>query len=522
MNALTPTPRHSHTLASDLPDDVVLSCRGVSKKFCRNLRRSMWYGMQDLAMNLLGIRPKQDLGLPSDLSASARRATAEALAKEGPETLDLGPETVEAMRTESNVQGPRSKGSPPEPDVASPADGLRKAEFWALRDVSFDLRKGEALGIIGDNGSGKTTLLRLITGIFPPDAGAIAVRGRVGALISLGAGFHPHLTGRENVYLNGAILAMTQAEIDAKFDDIAAFAEIGAFLDAPVTTYSSGMRVRLGFAIAIHTDPELLLVDEILAVGDASFQTKCMERMDEIRNSEKAVVLVTHSLYRIESLCDRALWLEHGRIRMAGEARQVVGEYLSLQQTKKMEDARERRAETVHDLESAREDWVSIEKVEILDRNGVARDEFPFGESLTVRATYCAKRPLRLPVFAMRIVCQGQGILEISMMVDGYGPDHIEGRGVVECALGEIPLIPKVYDLFFQCRNANAGVYVSPWRAVLTFRITDQDLDRVPLAGPMALSCMHIGHFYWPRTWRFFKDGQLVSTVESRMAAKTP
>ena len=190
---------------------------------------------------------------------------------------------------------------------------LRKNEFWALQDINFELKRGETLGLIGQNGCGKTTLLRLINGIFPPDKGRIEINGRIGALIAVGAGFHPHMTGRENIYLNGIILGMTKKEIDKKFDEIIDFAEIGDFIDSPVCTYSSGMNVRLGFAIAIHTNPELLLIDEILAVGDMGFTIKCLNKIDKII-SNSAVVFVSHNMQFISRICSEVIVLGKGEV----------------------------------------------------------------------------------------------------------------------------------------------------------------------------------------------------------------
>ncbi len=212
--------------------EVLLRVDGVSKKFCKHLKRSMVYGLSDLARNLIGLRP--------DYSR------------------------------------------------------LRKEEFWATRGVSFELREGDRLGIIGANGSGKSTLLRMIAGIYAPDEGNITVRGQVGSLIALGVGFHPHMTGRENIYLNGSIIGMRRDEIDAKFASIVEFADIGDFLEAPVAAYSSGMKVRLGFAIAIHADPDLLVIDEVMSVGDAGFRHKANRHMQTYRQKAKAILFVSH------------------------------------------------------------------------------------------------------------------------------------------------------------------------------------------------------------------------------------
>lgn len=237
--------------------DVVLRVENLHKKFCRTLKHSMFYGVIDSVRSMLGIH----------------YAT----------------------------------------------DQLRKHEFWALKDICFELHKGETLGIIGANGSGKSTLLRLITGIYPPDSGRIAFKGRIGALIAVGAGFHPHMTGSENIYLNGTILGMTRREINDRLDEIIDFADIGDFLEAPVSTYSSGMRVRLGFAIAIHSEPDILLIDEILAVGDVGFQLKCFDKIGELRKSGVATLLVSHNLQHISMFCRRVLLLDQGRVEYCGD-----------------------------------------------------------------------------------------------------------------------------------------------------------------------------------------------------------
>jgi len=246
-------------------NEVVVSVKNVSKKFCKNLRRSMAYGIADLSRNLLNLK----------------HSTSE----------------------------------------------LRKDEFWALNDINFELKRGESIGLIGANGSGKTTLLRLIAGILPPDSGEIFVKGRIGALIAIGAGFHPHMTGRENIFLNGTILGMTRKEINSKFQNIIDFAEIGDFLDAPVSTYSSGMRVRLGFSIAIHTEPDILLIDEILAVGDSHFRTKCYQRLSELIEKSVVFILVSHNPEAILATCQKAIYLSNGNVKGLGDVGSVMRIY---------------------------------------------------------------------------------------------------------------------------------------------------------------------------------------------------
>lgn len=213
---------------------------------------------------------------------------------------------------------------------AKEATGLAKAEeFWALRDVSLDIHKGEIVGIIGSNGAGKSTLLKILTGITPPTEGEIRMKGRVASLLEVGTGFHPELTGRENIFLNGAILGMTKNEIASKFDEIVAFAGIEKFLDTPVKRYSSGMYVRLAFSVAAHMEPDILLVDEVLAVGDAEFQKKCLGKMEEVtKTAGRTILFVSHSMRAIQKLCTRCILLEKGGIKMIGDTASVIKEYL--------------------------------------------------------------------------------------------------------------------------------------------------------------------------------------------------
>lgn len=204
-----------------------------------------------------------------------------------------------------------------------------RTELWSLQEVSFDVGEGEALGIVGPNGAGKSTILKILTGITVPTTGTVRTRGRVAALLEVGTGFHPELTGRENVYLNGAILGMSRRDIRRRFDEIVEFAGLERFLDTPVKRYSSGMYLRLAFAVAAHLEPDILIVDEILAVGDAEFQRKCLGRIQEVERQGRTVVFVSHDLDTLSRLCSRALWLEDGRVRDAGPTREVVRGYLA-------------------------------------------------------------------------------------------------------------------------------------------------------------------------------------------------
>jgi lipopolysaccharide transport system ATP-binding protein len=210
---------------------------------------------------------------------------------------------------------------------APPADDPTHEEFWALKDVSFDIKQGDRVGIIGRNGAGKSTLLKILSRITEPTSGRISIKGRVASLLEVGTGFHPELTGRENIFLNGAILGMSKAEIKRKFDEIVAFAEVERFLDTPVKRYSSGMYVRLAFAVAAHLEPEILIVDEVLAVGDAQFQKKCIGKMEEVGNEGRTVIFVSHSMPTVTSLCSRAILLESGRVVKDGPTSEVVMHY---------------------------------------------------------------------------------------------------------------------------------------------------------------------------------------------------
>lgn len=204
---------------------------------------------------------------------------------------------------------------------------VRNASFWALRNVSFDVQKGEVFGIIGQNGAGKSTLLKLVSRVLRPTEGRVCVSGRVVPLLELGAGFHPELTGRENIFLNGAMLGFNRHEMERKFQRIVEFSELHEFIEAPLRTYSSGMWARLGFAVAIDAEPDVLILDEILSVGDEAFQRKCIARIDEFRQKQVTILLVSHNTSQVEAMCQRAAWLDHGQVRAVGEAAAVVRAY---------------------------------------------------------------------------------------------------------------------------------------------------------------------------------------------------
>jgi len=232
----------------------------------------------------------------------------------------------------------------------------KKQYLWALKDVSFDLQRGESLALIGPNGAGKTTILKLLAGITTPTSGNIQINGKLSALIELGAGFHPDLSGRENIFLNGAILGLTRAEVQRKFDEIVAFSELEQFIDTPVKRYSSGMAVRLGFAVAASIDPDILLVDEVLAVGDAAFRQKCMERIRSMLNQGTSIIFVSHNLWLVQAVCSKALYLEHGQVQFAGPTSEAIERYdraLNEQRAIKLQSAAGQTAGTSDQIEIA-------------------------------------------------------------------------------------------------------------------------------------------------------------------------
>jgi len=314
-------------------------------------------------------------------------------------------------------------------------------EFWALRDVSLEIEEGKTFGLIGENGSGKSTLLKCIAKILRPDSGRISVTGKVSALLELGAGFHPELSGRENVYLNGSILGLGKRDLDRIFDDIVGFAGLERFIDQPVKNYSSGMYIRLGFSVAINVDPDILLIDEILAVGDEQFQRKCNEKFAQFKDEGRTVVLVSHSLGSVRNMCDRVALLDHGRLKELGPASEVIDAYLGGVHTD--------RPATEGEVGTR---WGSgeavIERVELLGPTGMPVSWVKTGDQATIRLHYAARVPVERPVFKV-IVSRVDG-LEISgpnTRDGGAVPDRIEGEGYVDLTIDHFPLLPGTYDL---------------------------------------------------------------------------
>jgi lipopolysaccharide transport system ATP-binding protein len=370
-----------------MKNDMAIQVDHVSKKYCKSMKRSMIYGIADIGRNMLG--------------------------------------------------------------MSSHSERLRKNEFLAVDDVSAEIRRGETLGLIGSNGSGKTTLLKMLNGIFWPDKGKITVNGRVGALIAVGAGFHPLLNGRENIYINGAIMGMTKQEIDKKFDSIVDFADIGDFLDSPVKHYSSGMFVRLGFSVAVHCEPDILLVDEVLAVGDINFQHKCLRRMADMLET-CAVVMVSHNAQIIRFSCDRALFLDHGKARFIGPAPEAIDKYIDHMIQQSLPDHDKMR------LDSQYNSKVKIQHVRFQNRQRKEIREINSGDGLIIECSFSVSGniPNAIVGVAFYLDARERSFICYSSQIGQYF-DLSEGVYVFRTVIDELKLKMGIYHMAFIVAEKN-------------------------------------------------------------------
>jgi len=401
-----------------MENNTVIKAEHVSKKYCKSLRRSMSYGIKDIGKNMFG--------------------------------------------------------------VSSHSDKLREEEFWAVNDVSFELRRGETLGIIGPNGSGKTTLLKLLNGIFWPDKGKIAIKGKVGALIEVGTGFHPLLTGRENIYINGAILGMNKKELDEKFNEIVEFAGIGDFIDVPVKFYSSGMYVRLGFAIAVHCDPDILLIDEVLSVGDTSFRNKCYQKMNEIKKKNVAIIFISHDLFSVGKFCDRGIFIDKGVVKKQGEIKTVIKIYQDM--IKYLSTEFKNAGNVVPGLPYCTKE-VKIISVKFLNQDGKEQNEFAFGDTLRIRIKYkTAKNKVHFPQFQIAIHQYDKELVCVfGTHLNNIQIQNIEEEGVIECYIENIPLLSNKYYINVNVFNKTRTVFFDRWggdiRDDLSFHILSNNIN---------------------------------------------
>jgi ABC-type polysaccharide/polyol phosphate transport system ATPase subunit len=383
-----------------------------------------------------------------------------------------------------------------------------KETFQALQHVSFSVPKGSTFAVVGRNGSGKSTALKLVAGITKPTSGTVLVDGRISALIELGAGFHPEISGRENVFINGIMLGLTKKEITQRFDEIVEFAELKDFIDAPVKTYSSGMYMRLGFAVAIHVDPDVLLVDEVLAVGDEGFTHKCLDKFSEFKRRGKTILLVTHSLGLVERFCDDAVWLDHGEKKAQGDPKRVIGQYLLDVESAEegylaQEDAKAKEevaaAEQVAATSSATtaEDtadsepknmfqanegrWgsggVAITGVTLKDKSGAAGHVFHSGEPMAIELALKADKPCHDFVFGVAMFnTDGTCVYGTNTDIEEFEAESLTGESTVTFDIETLELVEGTYKLDVAVHRKDGAPY-DYHRLLYTFRVKSRTKD---------------------------------------------
>ena len=370
----------------------------------------------------------------------------------------------------------------------------RYEDRWVLNGISFNVKKGEAVGLIGHNGCGKSTTLKLLTRIMYPTEGTIELSGRVSSLIELGAGFHPDMSGRENIYTNASIFGLTKKEIDERMDDIVEFSEMEQFLDNPVRTYSSGMYMRLAFSVAINVNADILLIDEILAVGDINFQAKCFNKLKEIKAQGTTIVIVSHSLGQIEQICDRTIWIDGGKIKADGKPRDVHPEYMDFmgqkrqviaekENARKEEKSGKKAGERGEDAESGesgedKKRWgnghARINKVRLLDEQGKSQSAFATGSPITIEMDYSVRQKVEDAVFGIGIFNQnGQQVYGTNTRIDQMDEFDLEKDGTMSVHLDQVNLLPGIYLLDIAIES-QVGVPVDYFREAYTFEMYSQ------------------------------------------------
>ncbi|HEX9272838.1 MAG TPA: ABC transporter ATP-binding protein [Candidatus Binatia bacterium] len=389
-----------------MSDTAVVQVERVSKKFCRRLRYALWYGLTDLAAELAARQRGDDLK-------------------------------------------------------------LRHAEFLAVDDVSFELRAGECIGLIGHNGAGKSTLLKMLNGLIRPDRGRITMRGRVGALIELGAGFSPVLTGRENIYINGAVLGFSKQQIDAKFDEIVDFAELHDAIDAPVQTYSSGMYVRLGFAVAAQLNPDIFLIDELLAVGDTAFRMKCFQHLLDIKNAGKTIVVVSHNMIDINRVCDRVMVMDTGMKIYEGDVSSGIATYEDLLLNQGvLADQRLPEAPA----------WIA--RVDLIDSQGFRRNSYTTGEDLIAEITLSATKKVTDARLIVHVMTPTLGTLgAFSSPHAGFSFDIIPPETVVRFSMRALPLLVGSYSLRLNLYGPEVQDFLHAVTNAVSFKVTGPPVD---------------------------------------------
>ena len=403
-----------------------------------------------------------------------------------------------------------------------------KETFQALNHVSFAVPKGSTFAVVGRNGSGKSTALKLVAGITKPTSGSVSVTGRISALIELGAGFHPEISGRENVFINGIMLGLTKAEITQRFDEIVEFAELKDFIDAPVKTYSSGMYMRLGFAVAIHVDPDVLLVDEVLAVGDEGFTHKCLDKFSEFKRRGKTILLVTHSLGLVERFCDEAVWLDHGEKMAQGDPKRVIDAYLldvesaeegylAKEDAKAKEEIAAEPPANADESDAAEQNgpqnmfqanegrWgsgeVAITSVTLRDKTGEAGHVFHSGDPLSIELAVKADKPCQDFVFGVAMFnTDGTCVYGTNTDIEGYQAESLINEASVKFEIDALDLVEGTYKLDVAVHRKDGAPY-DYHRLLYTFRVKSRTKD----AG-----------IYRPRhRWAFSETAKLKHTPES-------
>jgi lipopolysaccharide transport system ATP-binding protein len=414
-----------------MPDDFAIQLDHVSKKYCTSLRRSMLYSLQDITRNMMG-RP-------------------------------------------------------------SLCESLRRDEFWSLQDISLQIKKGEMAGVIGPNGSGKTTLLKLLDGIFWPDTGEVRTEGAISALISAGAGFHPILTGRENIYLNGAILGLSKGEMEKRFDQIVDFSGLNRFLDMPVKYYSTGMSIRLGLAIAMHCEPDILLVDEVLSVGDQVFRNQCIKRISQLNSQGTTVVFVSHNLDLIQMLCQKTYLLNEGRLEFCGETSAALQHY-SLLMAQMRECHHPASLSGRCDLTQTFSNDVDVLDIRVINEKGEPAHEITEREDITVVYEILFKRAVNEPRFSASIGAQTTDNiiwhtnLQRNLQFGTVGPGHYE----LTVTFKSPALVPGIYKVVLGIYESSTGENMVNYRLKYAqFKVA----GTVPLRGIVAC----------PSEWRLAK-----------------
>jgi lipopolysaccharide transport system ATP-binding protein len=378
------------------------------------------------------------------------------------------------------------------------SDG-RDETFWALSDVSFEVQPGEVVGIIGRNGAGKSTLLKILSRITKPTRGQVTLRGRLGSLLEVGTGFHPELTGRENIYLNGSIIGMGRREIDRKFDQIVDFSGVEKFLDTPVKRYSSGMYVRLAFAVAAHLDPEILLVDEVLAVGDQAFQKKCLGRMGEIAAGGRTVLLVSHNLPMLTNLCSRAVWLNQGRVQASGEPAEIIGGYC--RETAVSSVKRSSASLLEHPGRSA-DSRVMLQNISLFNDAGEPTCAVALGRSLTAELRFAAL-PRRSQTNVIMDICDefGTVVARCNSRVQSAIDFSLEPVSSLRCSVRDLRLLPGSYVLNLAIGDGSA--YLDRIEGAIRFTI-----EPVDLYGTGLLPVAPNGLFALDARWEIVETGE--------------